>query len=71
MSKKSISFAKGRLEGVLESGWTCGDCGNIYDATVTHCPNLLLDTAHVKLRSAQALHRTRTAATADSDTTID
>lgn len=25
--------------------WQCGDCGNIYDLAVNHCPNFILDKA--------------------------
>jgi hypothetical protein len=62
VNETSIEFAEGRLHGVLESSWTCGDCDNVYDAAVDHCPNRLLDAAHVKLRQAKALHRIHTAA---------
>ncbi|NDB61202.1 hypothetical protein EB001_22585 [bacterium] len=25
--------------------WQCGDCGNVYDLAVNHCPNFILDKA--------------------------
>lgn len=39
------TYEQGRLDGIRASGWTCGDCGNEYDATVEGCPNTLLDNA--------------------------
>jgi hypothetical protein len=64
VSKKAIAYAQGRVQGVIESGWTCGDCGNVYDAAVESCPNRLLDDARVNLRKEEALHRIHTAARA-------
>jgi hypothetical protein len=57
MSAKEISFAHGRIQGITESGWACGDCGNFYDAGVDHCPNRILDEARAALRKEQALAR--------------
>lgn len=51
--KKEEAFARGRVQGILESGWTCADCGNLYDATVDSCPNRLLDEAQVARLSQQ------------------
>jgi hypothetical protein len=57
MSQDAVAYVRGRLQGVTESGWTCGDCENVYDATVDRCPNQLLDAAQVDLRNElQALH---------------
>ena len=50
MSQNSVAYARGRLQGIIESGWTCGDCENVYDASVDRCPNQLLDAAQVDLR---------------------
>jgi hypothetical protein len=68
VSKKTIAYAKGRLQGIIESGWTCGDCGNTYDASVAHCPNRLLDDAQVTLRQERALHHIHTSARAHQAT---
>lgn len=51
----SLDYARGVLHGVQKSTWTCGDCGNTYDPTVQHCPNVTLDHAHVNLRLAESL----------------
>jgi len=59
VSKNNIAFAKGRAQGIRESGWTCGDCGNLYDASVDCCPNRLLDEAGVALTSEVASHVAR------------
>lgn len=61
MSKKDIAYAKGRVDGIRESGWQCGDCGNFYDASVDHCPNRLLDEAVVTVHREQARHDARKA----------
>lgn len=53
MNKKTLAYAKGQVQGIRESGWVCGDCGNVYDAGVEHCPNQLLDEATIKLRQLQ------------------
>jgi hypothetical protein len=50
MSHDAVAYARGRLQGVADSGWTCGDCENVYDAGVDRCPNQLLDAAQVDLR---------------------
>lgn len=60
MSKKRLAFAEGRVEGIRESGWHCGDCGNFYDATVDGCPNRLLDEALVNLYCQQKLPKRKT-----------
>lgn len=67
MSKKDVAFAKGRVQGIRESGWTCGDCGNLYDASADYCPNRLLDEAvAVSLREeTNYLARKRSAASTD------
>lgn len=54
MSKQKVAFASGFVEGVRESGWQCGDCGNFYDATVECCPNRVLDKALVCLRKEES-----------------
>ena len=43
--KDRDQYAQGYLDGVKASCWTCGDCGNMYDAQVDHCPNRILDEA--------------------------
>ena len=62
MSKKDIAYAHGLLAGIRESGWTCGDCGNFYDAAVESCPNRLLDEARVALLREKTRHRVHKAA---------
>jgi hypothetical protein len=62
VSKKTVAYAQGRVHGIIESGWTCGDCGNVYDAGVDFCPNRLLDDAKVGLCKEQVLHSVHTAA---------
>lgn len=39
------AYNTGYLQGVVESGWRCGDCGNLYDSSVIDCPNVILDEA--------------------------
>lgn len=57
MNQDAVAYARGRLQGVTESGWTCGDCENVYDASVDRCPNQLLDAAQVDLRKElKSLH---------------
>ena len=48
MGGKKSAYRQGLLDGIVRSGWTCGDCGNTYDATVDSCPNRLLDLAIVE-----------------------
>ena len=43
------SYREGYLAGILATSWTCGDCGNTYDASVDHCPNTLLDAAYLSM----------------------
>jgi len=50
---KTADYALGYLEGVVESSWTCIDCGNIYESLVSECPNTILDEANVRYRSAK------------------
>ena len=59
VSKKQLAFAQGRVEGVRESGWQCGDCGNFYDATVDYCPNRLLDQALLDQSRAEQVRQGR------------
>jgi rubrerythrin len=48
-----VSYAKGYLEGLLDSTWTCLDCGNIYQYLTEECPNRDLDQAKASLRGAE------------------
>jgi hypothetical protein len=59
MSQDSVAYARGRLQGVIDSGWACGDCENVYDATVDRCPNQLLDAAQVDLRKELTAQNTK------------
>ena len=70
MSQNAVMHAKGRIQGITESGWTCGDCENVYDASVDHCPNLLLDAANVNLQRELSLQRTYSQAPASADTDL-
>lgn len=46
------TYEQGYLDAIRDTAWTCHDCGNTYDAMVTECPNLILDEASAKVRSA-------------------
>lgn len=59
MSQDAVAYARGRLQGVVDSGWTCGECENLYDSTVERCPNQLLDAAQVDLRKELKAQHTR------------
>jgi hypothetical protein len=59
MSQDSAADARGRLQGVADSSWECGDCKNVYDATVVRCPNQLLDAAQVDLRKELTAQHTK------------
>lgn len=54
--EKSIyqfAYAQGYQDAMAESGWTCNDCGNRYEADYTDgCPNTHLDHANISLRKA-------------------
>lgn len=49
----SVAYAQGFLDALEETSWTCLDCGNTYDPSITECPNRYLDEAKVALRAAQ------------------
>lgn len=51
MSNKKVAYAQGYLDGLKEGGWSCYDCGNVYESSVEECPNRLIDQAVVNLRS--------------------
>lgn len=36
--------------------WLCGDCGNMYDETVDHCPNTRLDKSILATRVKDPNH---------------
>lgn len=50
MGKREAAYADGYLQGLIDAGWTCGDCGNTYEAKVEACPNEELDRAQATVR---------------------
>lgn len=42
--------------GYVGQHWNCGDCGNIYDPDVEHCPNTRTDVAAVETRAKDIRH---------------
>lgn len=49
-SHYDLAYAEGYLQGLLDSSWTCGDCGNVYSRDIDFCPNVELDEAKVRVR---------------------
>jgi hypothetical protein len=56
-AREAVAQARGYVQGVQDSGWECGDCGNQYDASVDTCPNRILDEAIAALRSKEHAQR--------------
>lgn len=54
-SQYDLAFAEGYRQGVLDSCWTCDDCGNLYVREVEFCPNTSLDEANARLRRLEHL----------------
>lgn len=50
----SAEYTRGYLDALIETSWTCSDCGNRYEAGVEECPNRYTDRSAASLRFAQS-----------------
>ena len=47
------TYKEGYLQALIDTSWTCYDCGNSYTLDIERCPNTLLDQAYADVRSSE------------------